>query len=236
MIGSLCVGDAAVRSRNMPGRKHEYLLSQVKSGGGRRGGESPDSSLPARRSASRTGAARGCSPRGDGTTASSGGKAARISLARGTWPTTLRRGASERLCWPVDRFRQASLGSERSGRPDRGGVGRLQGCPARPAPVLVLDSGLPRTLAIGSKRRAEMWFIDARRLGRIVDRTHRGLADDVAAIADSRQAWRTASPMFPALAGAPRWTWCAITAMCRLRGAVSVRHPSRNRGNCPTRR
>ena len=93
----------------------------------------------------------------------------------------------------------------------------------------------PRTLAIGSKRRAEMRFIDARRLGRIVDRTHRGLAYEVATIADSRHAWRTGSQMLPDLAGAPRWT-VRKHGMCRLRGAVSVRHPSRTRGNCLTRR
>lgn len=93
----------------------------------------------------------------------------------------------------------------------------------------------PRILAIGSKSRAEMRFIDAGRLGRIVDRTHRGLAEDVAAIADSRHAWRTASPMFPALAGAPRWM-VHKHGMCRLWGAVLLRHPSRPRGNCLTRR
>ena len=118
MIGSRCVGDAAVRSLDMLGCKHEYLHSQLKSGEGRTGGESPASSLPTRRSTSRTGAASGCSPRGAGATASAGGRARRISLARGTWPATLRRGASERLCGPADRFRQASLASQRSGRPD----------------------------------------------------------------------------------------------------------------------
>ena len=45
MIGSLCVGDAAVRSCDMLGCKHEYFLSQLKRCEGRRGGESPASFL-----------------------------------------------------------------------------------------------------------------------------------------------------------------------------------------------
>ena len=40
-------------------------------------------------------------------------------------------------------------------------------------------------------RRGEMLFIDARALGRMVDRTHRELADeDIARIADTYHAWR----------------------------------------------
>lgn len=91
----------------------------------------------------------------------------------------------------------------------------------------------PRILAVGSKRRAEMRFIDARRLGGIVDRTHRGLADDVATIAAGRHAWRTASPMFPLLAGAPRCTCCATTAICWLRDALSGTTPEPDEGELP---
>ena len=40
-------------------------------------------------------------------------------------------------------------------------------------------------------RRGEMLFIDARKLGRMVDRTHRELTqDDIARIADAYHAWR----------------------------------------------
>ena len=40
-------------------------------------------------------------------------------------------------------------------------------------------------------RRGEVLFIDARKLGRMVDRTHRELADDdIALIADTYHAWR----------------------------------------------
>ncbi len=47
-------------------------------------------------------------------------------------------------------------------------------------------------LARGRKRRGEVLFIDARKLGRMVDRTHRELTDeDIARIADTYHAWRT---------------------------------------------
>ena len=40
-------------------------------------------------------------------------------------------------------------------------------------------------------RRGELLFIDARKLGRMIDRTHRELTDeDIARIADSYHAWR----------------------------------------------
>ena len=46
-------------------------------------------------------------------------------------------------------------------------------------------------LARGRQRREEILFIDARKLGRIVDRTHRELTDeDIARIADTYHAWR----------------------------------------------
>ncbi len=44
-------------------------------------------------------------------------------------------------------------------------------------------------------RRGEVLFIDARKLGRLVDRTHRELTqDDIALIADTYHAWRNSSP------------------------------------------
>ena len=47
-------------------------------------------------------------------------------------------------------------------------------------------------LARGRRRRGEILFIDARKLGRMVDRTHRELTDDdIARIADTYHAWRT---------------------------------------------
>ncbi len=46
-------------------------------------------------------------------------------------------------------------------------------------------------LARGRRRRGEVLFIDARKLGRMADRTHRELADeDIARIADTYHAWR----------------------------------------------
>ncbi len=47
-------------------------------------------------------------------------------------------------------------------------------------------------LARGRKRKGEILFVDARKLGPMVDRTHRELADeDIARIADTYHAWRT---------------------------------------------
>ena len=47
-------------------------------------------------------------------------------------------------------------------------------------------------LARGRQRRRTILFIDARKLGRMVDRTHRELTDkDIARIADTYHAWRT---------------------------------------------
>ena len=46
-------------------------------------------------------------------------------------------------------------------------------------------------VARGRKRKGEVLFIDARKMGRMVDRTHRELADeDLACIADTYHAWR----------------------------------------------
>ena len=46
-------------------------------------------------------------------------------------------------------------------------------------------------VARGRKRKGEVLFIDARKIGRMVDRTHRELADeDLARIADTYHAWR----------------------------------------------
>ncbi len=47
-------------------------------------------------------------------------------------------------------------------------------------------------LARGRRRRGEILFIDARKLGRMVDRTHRELTgEDIARIADTYRSWRT---------------------------------------------
>ena len=75
-------------------------------------------------------------------------------------------------------------------------------------------------LARRRPRRGEVLFIDARKLGRMVDRTHRELTDDdVARIAGAYHAWRDQAadvyePTSPASARAPRWTRCAGTATC----------------------
>jgi type I restriction enzyme M protein len=54
----------------------------------------------------------------------------------------------------------------------------------------------------GSDRRGHLLFIDARKLGRMVDRTHRELTDeDVARIANTYHAWRTSPSSPPPHAG-----------------------------------
>ena len=83
-------------------------------------------------------------------------------------------------------------------------------------------------------RAGEILFIDARALGRMVDRTHRELTDeDIARIADTYHAWRgeegagTRTPTSPASARARRWRRSASTAMCSPPAAMSARHRRR---------
>ena len=83
-------------------------------------------------------------------------------------------------------------------------------------------------------RRGELLFIDARKLGRMVDRTHRELdpADiaRVAGVYHARGAARMAQAStrtFPASARAPRWRRYASTATCSRRAATSA--PKRRR-------
>jgi type I restriction enzyme M protein len=72
----------------------------------------------------------------------------------------------------------------------------------------------------GRDRRREVLFIDARKLGRMVDRTHRELTDDdISRIANTYHAWRGEPEAgqyadVPASARAPRSTRCASTATC----------------------
>ncbi len=52
----------------------------------------------------------------------------------------------------------------------------------------------PAKAGQGRDRRGEVLFIDARKLGRMVDRTHRELTDDeIAEIANTYHAWRGAN-------------------------------------------
>ncbi len=100
-------------------------------------------------------------------------------------------------------------------------------------------------------RRGHVLFIDARKLGRLVDRTHRELSiDDIARIANTYHAWRGTSSSvrpepveglatyreFPASARARRWTRCASTATCSRPAATSAPRPWRTTASRSTRR
>ena len=72
-------------------------------------------------------------------------------------------------------------------------------------------------------RRGEVLFIDARKLGHMVDRTRKEFADeDIARIADTYHAWRGEEgadafddvPGFCKSADQPTWRRFAATAMC----------------------
>ena len=82
-------------------------------------------------------------------------------------------------------------------------------------------------------RRGQVLFIDARKLGRMVDRTHRELTDEeIARIARTYHAWRGEKdageyPTSPASARAPRSRRSASTATCSRPAAMSV--PRRRR-------
>ena len=77
-------------------------------------------------------------------------------------------------------------------------------------------------------RRGEILFIDARKLGFMVDRTHRDFApEDIAALpvritlGEARRGQVT-TKMFPAFARVRRWKRSASTGMCSRRGATLV--------------
>ena len=93
---------------------------------------------------------------------------------------------------------QSGEGDIRQGD-DRGRRGRLHGRAAGPAFLFDADSGLPLVLRPQQERlamdwrdrRGEVLFIDARKLGHMVDRTRKEFSDgDIDEIADIYHAWR----------------------------------------------
>jgi type I restriction-modification system DNA methylase subunit len=91
-------------------------------------------------------------------------------------------------------------------------------------------------------RRGQVLFIDARRMGRMVDRVHRELTDeDIRKIADTYHAWRgdptrANTRTSPAFARARRWRKSASTAMSSLPAATSVPLNRNRKTNRSTRK
>ena len=91
-------------------------------------------------------------------------------------------------------------------------------------------------------RRGETLFIDARKMGTLVDRTHRELTDDdVAKIAGTYHAWRGDEGAgeyadVPGFCRAPRSTRSASTATCSRPAATSAPRPPRRTTSPSTRR
>ena len=85
-------------------------------------------------------------------------------------------------------------------------------------------------------RRGEVLFIDARKLGRMVDRTHRELTDDdIARIADAYHAWRGEEDSGE-YADAPGFCKSATLEEVRKHGHVLTPGPLRRRGAAEGRR
>ena len=84
-------------------------------------------------------------------------------------------------------------------------------------------------LARQRQRRGEVLFIDARKLGRMVDRTHRELTDDdVARIAGAYHAWRDSADAYEDLPG-----FCKSAALDEVRRHGHVLTPGRYVGAEP---
>ena len=84
-------------------------------------------------------------------------------------------------------------------------------------------------LARGRKRHGEVLFIDARKLGRMVDRTHRELTDeDVARIAGAYHAWREGADAYEDLPG-----FCKSAPLDEVRRHGHVLTPGRYVGAEP---
>ena len=125
----------------------------------------------------------------------------------------------------------------------RGRPGGLHGRPAGPALLLHADPRLPlvprpqtRGTARFRDRRGETLFIDARKMGTLVDRVHRELTDeDIAKIAGTYHAWRgdkdceASTRTCPASARPPRSTTSASTATSSRPAATSALRRLRGR-------
>ncbi len=84
-------------------------------------------------------------------------------------------------------------------------------------------------LARGRRRQGKVLFIDARKLGRMVDRTHRELtSEEIARIADTYHAWRLGEDGYADVAG-----FCRSVPLAELRKHGNVLTPGRYVGAEP---
>ena len=167
MIGNIRVGDAEARSRDVLGSVYEYFLSQFASAEGKRGGEIYTPRCIVRLLVEMLKPYRGRVY--DPCCGSSG----MFVLANGSMSSS-----------------QSGEGEIRKNLVEAELVDCMVALPGQ----LFYSTQIPACLwflARGRERRREILFIDARNLGRMVDRTHRELTDEeIARIADTYHGWR----------------------------------------------
>ena len=156
------------------------------------------------------------------------------------WCTTWRRAARPASCSPTARCRRASLVRARLEKTliEADQVDCMVALPGQ----LFYSTQIPACLWFLARdrrngklrdRRGEVLFIDTRKLGRMVDRTHRELTnEDIARITDTYHAWRgekmqASTPTHLASASRRHWRRYASTATCLRPAATSARKRKR---------
>ena len=199
LISNITVGDRAARSKDVLGRVYEYFLSQFASAEGKKGGEFYTPRCIVKLLVEMIEPYRGrvydpcCGSSGmfvqsvefidaHATGNGNGGKAARGPATA----ISIYGQESNYTTWRLAKMNLAIRGID--GRIEHGDSFHDDR-----HPDLKADFILARDRGHGAQRdrRGELLFIDARKLGRMVDRTHRELtAEDLARVAGAYHAWR----------------------------------------------